>query len=56
MHASEITTGTDIIIDQSVTGNELIRGIDLTGTTIAPDLTSGIIDTGTGSHESAIST
>lgn len=63
MHASEITTGTDTLnnqilsgIDSSNTWTDAITGIDLTGTTIAPDLTSGIIDTGTGSHESAIST
>lgn len=46
MHASEAVTGTEI------TGTG-ITGTEITGTETPIEQTSGIIDTGTGAHESA---
>jgi len=49
MHASEITTGTELTWTE-------ITGTDLSGLILPTDQISGTLDTGTGTHESAITT
>ncbi len=50
---TDITTGTDIVATGDITTGNDITGTDITTGTAATDQTSGVVDTGTGSHESA---